>query len=172
MDAAYLLRVPAWCPETPVARTWPAIYFLRDPFQYPRPLQPDLVVDVGAEMDQMLTALCAHESQFFEWMSFNRGLNAPIPASLEGRKEYIAQYWLQPLKARDAARFAARLEQVYGRDKAAAIEYIEAFELSEYGSQPTADQLPQLFPFLDFQYLDEAAKSPSSRSVWAAGRTV
>ncbi len=155
MDAAYLLRVPSWCPETPVARTYPAIYFLRDSFQYPRPLQPDLVVDVGPEMDRMLTALCAHESQFFEWMSFNRGLTEAVPEDLAGRKEYIGRHWLRPLKSRDALRFAARVAEVYGQERAAAIKYIEVFELSEYGSQPTADQLPQLFPFLDFQYLTE-----------------
>ncbi len=70
MDAAYLLGVPLWCRETPVPAVKPAICFLRDAFRQPAELRPDIVVDIGDEMDQLLTALCAHESQLFEGLAF------------------------------------------------------------------------------------------------------
>jgi hypothetical protein len=35
----------------------------------------------------------------------------------------------------------------YGQDKAKTIQYIEAFELCEYGRQPSEQGLRDLFPF-------------------------
>jgi len=148
MDSAYLLGVPLWCPESPVSDVRPAIYFLRDDFTHPAVLRPDIVVDVGEEMDQLLTALCVHESQFFEWLVFDRQIEEPVPTSQEKRKAFIEKYWMEPRKKRDADRFRSRLEQVYGREAAARIRYIEAYELSEYGAQPSAAYQSQLFPFL------------------------
>lgn len=151
MDAAYLLGVPLWCPDAPVPAVKPAIYFLRDAFTHPAELRPDVAVDIGDEMDQLLTALCAHESQFFEWLVFDKGIEEPVPESMEGRKAFIEKYWMAPRKVYDAQRFRARLETVYGRQKAAVIRYIEAYELSEYGYQPSAEEAAALFPFLPVQ---------------------
>ncbi|HNX33936.1 MAG TPA: PIG-L family deacetylase [Kiritimatiellia bacterium] len=148
MDSAYLLGVPLWCPEMPVSAVKPAIYFLRDAFTHPAALRPDIVVDIDGEMDQLLTALCAHESQFFEWLVFDKRIAEPVPATLEGRKAFIEKYWMVPRKKYDAERFRSRLVEVYGQSQAARISHIEAYELSEYGYQPSAKEVDQLFPFL------------------------
>lgn len=148
MDSAYLLGVPLWCPETPVSGVKPAIYFLRDAFTHPAALRPDIVVGIDGEMDQLLTALCAHESQFFEWLVFDKLIAEPVPTTLEGRKAFIEKYWMVPRKKFDAERFRARLVEVYGQSLAAQISHIEAYELSEYGYQPSAKEVDQLFPFL------------------------
>ena len=147
MDSAYLLGVPLWCPETPVPEVKPAIYFLRDAFKQPAELRPDIVVDVGAEMDQLLTALCAHESQFFEWLVFDKRIEEPVPSDLEGRKAFIEKYWMGPRKTFDAERFRSRLAAVYGAERASRIRYVEPYELSEYGYQPSAQEVAFLFPF-------------------------
>ena len=148
MDSAYLLGVPLWCPESPVPAVKPAICFLRDAFTHPAELRPDIVVDIGDEMDQLLTALCSHESQFFEWLVFDKRIEEPVPSALEGRKAFIEKHWMIPRKTYDAKRFRSRLEAVYGKEKAAGIRYAEAYELSEYGYQPSAEELKRLFPFV------------------------
>lgn len=148
MDAAYLLGVPLWCPETPVPETRPAIYFLRDDFTQPTPFRPDVVVDADDAVPKLLEALCSHESQFFEWLVFDKKLEEPVPADLAGRCAFIEKYWIAARKAHDAQRFRARLEAVYGKYKAARIRYIEAYELSEYGYRPTDEETARLFPFL------------------------
>ncbi len=148
MDSAYLLGVPLWCPETPIPSVKPAIYFLRDAFTQPSEIRPDIVVDIEDEMDQLLTALCSHESQFFEWLVFDKRIAEPVPSSLEGRKEFIKTHWMLPRKAFDAVRFRARLAEVQGKERAKEIGFIEVYELSEYGYQPTADEAGRLFPFV------------------------
>lgn len=147
MDAAYLLGVPLWCPETPIASNTPAIYFLRDGFTSPSPLRPDIVVGVDSEMDQLLEALCCHTSQFFEWLYFDLRLTEPIPADLEGRKAFIEKHWVTPRKVFDAQRFREQLIAAYGAERGAAVQHAEAYECSEYGLQPTPEEAAWLFPF-------------------------
>jgi hypothetical protein len=36
----------------------------------------------------------------------------------------------------------------YGASKAAQVKYAEAFEVCEYGTQPTKEELKRLFPML------------------------
>jgi len=148
MDSAYLLGVPLWCPETPVPAVTPAIYFLRDAFAQPTEFRADIAVDVGEEMDQLLTALCSHESQFFEWLVFDMKIAEPVPADLAGRKAFIERHWIAQRKVVDADRFRSRLEAFYGKPRAARVRYAEGYELSEYGYQPNAGEILQLFPFL------------------------
>jgi hypothetical protein len=42
----------------------------------------------------------------------------------------------------------ASLEKWYGKDKAAQVQHAEAFEITEYGAQPTDDDIKRLFPML------------------------
>jgi LmbE family N-acetylglucosaminyl deacetylase len=146
-DAAYLLGVPLWCPETPIPQNKPALFYMSDAFKTPAELRPDIVVAIDAEMDRSLEALCAHESQFFEWLRFDRRITEEVPASLEGRKAFIAKYWINERKELDANRFRNQLIACYG-ETGRTVRFAEAFELSEYGHLPSAEELSALFPFL------------------------
>jgi LmbE family N-acetylglucosaminyl deacetylase len=146
-DAAYLLGVPLWCPETPIPQNKPVLFYMSDAFKTPAELRPDLVVNIDAEMDRLLEALCAHESQFFEWLRFDRRITEEVPDTLEGRKAFIGKYWLNDRKALDANRFRAQLLARYG-EKGKHVRFAEAFELSEYGHLPSSEELKNLFPFL------------------------
>lgn len=146
-DAAYLLGVPLWCPETPIPQNKPVLFYMSDAFKTPAELRPDIVVEIDPEMDRLLEALCAHESQFFEWLRFDRRITEEVPASLEGRKAFIGKYWLNDRKALDANRFRAQLLARYG-EKGKTMRFAEAFELSEYGYLPSSEELMNLFPFL------------------------
>ncbi len=147
-DASYLLGVPLWCPETPIPQNKPVLFYMSDAFKTPAELRPDIVVAIDAEMDRSLEALCAHESQFFEWLRFDRRITEEVPASLEGRKAFIGKYWLNARKELDANRFRAQLTARYGEQHGNRVRFAEAFELSEYGYLPSSEEMTNLFPFL------------------------
>ena len=46
-----------------------------------------------------------------------------------------------------ADHFRAKLVQELGPERGNTVKYAEAFELCEYGSQPSPEQLKRLFPF-------------------------
>jgi hypothetical protein len=48
-----------------------------------------------------------------------------------------------------AKRYREKLAELYGREQASKVNYAEAFEVSEYGAQPSASELRKLFPFFD-----------------------
>lgn len=147
-DASYLLGVPLWCPETPIPQNKPVLFYMSDAFKTPAELRPDMVVDIDAEMDQLLEALCAHESQFFEWLRFDRRITETVPDKLEGRKAFIGKYWLNARKELDANRFRAQLTSRYGEQHGNRVRFAEAYELSEYGYLPSSEELTNRFPFL------------------------
>ena len=147
-DAAYLLGVPLWCPETPIPQNKPVLFYMSDAFKTPAELRPDIVVEIDAEIDRLLEALCAHASQFFEWLRFDRRIIEEVPDTLEGRKAFIGKYWLNDRKALDANRFRAQLTSRYGEQHGDQVRFAEAFELSEYGYLPSSEELTNLFPFL------------------------
>lgn len=137
MDSTYLLVVPHFCPETPEARVYPAVFFLRDKFTSPREIRPDVAVNCAGMMDQWAEAVSSHESQFFEWLpreipgcsEANPGINAPMSA----KREFIKRFW-STRKFVDAKRFNLPFEQA------------EVFEMSEYGKQLTREELLSIFP--------------------------
>ena len=48
---------------------------------------------------------------------------------------------------RTADRFRDKLIELYGEEKGSKVEFAEAFEISEYGSMPSDEELKTLFPF-------------------------
>jgi hypothetical protein len=47
----------------------------------------------------------------------------------------------------EAKRHRAALVEWYGEEAGNAVKYAEAFEVCEYGRQPTREELKRLFPF-------------------------
>lgn len=136
-DITYFLGVPYWCPDTPVPDVVPAVFFMRDEFTVPRPLRPDVSVDVTDVQDIAADALCCHGSQFFEWLPPEIPgaveANPGIDGSVEAKREFVKRFWFDR-KRFDAERFNL------------GCEYAEVFELSEYGRQPSPDEIRTLFP--------------------------
>src|SRR5690606_25337429 len=52
-DAAYMITVPAVCPDTPHLERNPVILYLSDDFRKPAPFTADVVVDIGEQMSQV-----------------------------------------------------------------------------------------------------------------------
>jgi LmbE family N-acetylglucosaminyl deacetylase len=145
-DAAYMVTVPNIVPLTDHLRKNPVICYVADRFQKPYPFSPDVAVDIGPVMEQKLAAVHCHTSQVYEWLPYNAGVLDQVPAGEAERKA-----WLRETRAgRNAAlaqRFSEVLAKWYGPDRAERIQFAEAFEVCEYGSQPDEAELRRLFPF-------------------------
>ncbi|NLF29863.1 MAG: PIG-L family deacetylase [Planctomycetes bacterium] len=133
-DSAYLVTVPNNCPDTPALDDNPVIAYMADTFQKPCPFDPAIVIDVTAVMDTKLDALHAHVSQMYEWIPFNQGVEAEVPAGDAERRTWLAgrrSLFDEGL----AERFRPRLVERYGPQRAADAKYAEAFEICEYGGR-------------------------------------
>src|SRR6185295_15815860 len=66
MDAAYMVTVPFFCPDTPYLTKNPVFLFSEDAFQRPNPFTPDIAVAIDDVIEKKLAAVEALHSQFFE----------------------------------------------------------------------------------------------------------
>lgn len=146
-DAAYLLTVPAVCPDAPHLRRGPVIAYLSDDFTKPYPFDPTVVIDVEPVWAEKVAMLHAHASQFYEWLPFNRGLDETVPAGDDERFAWLSSRMkLVARKLADAYR--GRLISRYGIDRGGNVRFAEAFEGGEYGAPLDRDAGERLFPFL------------------------
>ena len=65
-DAAYMVAVPFFCPDTPPLKKNPVFLYSSDGFQKPNPFKPDIVVALDDVIEKKLDALHELESQFYE----------------------------------------------------------------------------------------------------------
>jgi LmbE family N-acetylglucosaminyl deacetylase len=139
-DAAYMVTVPRIAPDAPPLSTNPIFGYLSDRFQKPVPLEPQVIVGIDDQIDRITDALDAHGSQFYEWLPFNMGILGQVPTDPAQRKSqlrdwFFGQYCLKSLDFPTA-------------DVPANATYVEAFQISEYGSPWTPQARRRLFPFL------------------------
>ena len=145
-DAAYTVTIPNVAALTPHLETNPIFACFSDRFQRPYPFQADVIVDVDAVMPTKLEMLHCHTSQFYEWLPYNQGRLAKVPEGDEERKAWINELWgVRSRSLADAHRPA--LIARYGAERGQAVRNAEAIEISEYGAQPTPEELATLFPF-------------------------
>jgi N-acetylglucosamine malate deacetylase 1 len=146
-DAAYMVTVPAVCPETPHLERDPVILYLSDDFKKPIPFSADVVVDIGPQMDTLVDMLHCHVSQFYEWLPYNVGHADQVPDGDTVRHKWLKEQMQRRIRPL-ADRHRDRVVQTYGVEQGYQIEYIEAFEVSEYGSPLDDAARARLFPFL------------------------
>ncbi len=146
-DAAYMVTVPAICPEVPHLERNPVIAYLSDDFKKPAPFQPDVVVDIGPEIERIADMCACHVSQFYEWLPFNGGYADQVPSDAAERRAWLGERLRKRLRPL-ADRFRERILETYGLEAGSKVEYVEAFEVSEYGAALDASTRARLFPFL------------------------
>ncbi|HYC86712.1 MAG TPA: PIG-L family deacetylase [Chryseosolibacter sp.] len=143
-DAAYMVAVPNVAPDTPPLKKNPVFLYFQDFFQRPNAFRPDIAVDISAVFTQKIHAMDAHESQMYEWLPWIGGYADQVPADKSQREK-----WLSATRAVAITPEVRRsLEKWYGKEKAASIAHAEAFEICEYGTQPSPEQIMKLFPML------------------------
>ncbi len=144
-DAAYMVTVPNIAAHVEHLPKNPIFMYVNDHFAKPYPFTPDVVVAIDAVIDQKIKAMACHTSQFFEWLPYNSGVLQEVPHGEAERFTWFHNRTAQWL-SRDTERFRSHLVERYGQERAGQIRFAEAFEICEYGAQPTQDDLQQLFP--------------------------
>jgi N-acetylglucosamine malate deacetylase 1 len=144
MDATYMLTVPLMCPETRHLDRMPVFAYWYDDFKDILPFRVDIAVPIDSVFEQKVSMVCAHESQFFEWLPYNAGVLHEVPSGASERR------------ARVAANLRRRGERRYEQSQNAPLRWAEdsagenttmaeAFQLCEYGSMPSKDEQRELF---------------------------
>ena len=148
-DAAFMVTVPSFCPDTPHLAKNPVFMFSSDRFQKPNPFQADVVVAIDDVFDKKVDALWQLESQI-ESLWAVRSFEKVVPVPPSGKERAARKKVVyDSFAARDKAIANSNrdmLVELYGK-KGEKVEFAEAFELCEYGSQPTREDLLKLFPF-------------------------
>jgi LmbE family N-acetylglucosaminyl deacetylase len=146
-DAAYMVTVPFFCPDTPALSKNPVFLYASDNFQKPTPFQPDVVVPIDRVMDRKRDALAEIVSQFIEGGCGGGPDDLPRDgADLQARQAQLKQGWFRQRNANIANRFRDQLIELCGEEPGRRVQYAEAFEVCEYGRRPTDDELRQMFP--------------------------
>lgn len=147
-DAAFMVAVPFFCPDfEPLAKN-PVFLYFSDKFQKPNAFKADIVVGTDAVSEQKIDALSVMESQFLEGGALgNAELISEEKGGIEGRRREVRSRF-SGMDSGIADKYREELKAWYGGDQAARITRAEAFEICEYGSQPTREELGKLFPFL------------------------
>jgi LmbE family N-acetylglucosaminyl deacetylase len=145
-DAAFMVIVPSFCPDVPALRKNPVFLYSEDDFKKPNPFEPDVVVPIDPVLDQKVACVDALESQFYEWNPWLFGYLDQVPKDKQARLE-----WTRNRTSRRAAglanRFRPKLVELLGPEQGKAVKYAEAFEVCEYGTQPSRAELLRIFPF-------------------------
>ncbi len=140
LDALYMLTVPLACPDTPHLRRLPYVAYWQDDFTETGPFQPDIAIGIDATIAQKVKAVREHVSQFMEWIPYNAGSHDAFAGFPEDRAEQVAR--IDALYRERARRIASKWSALMP----AGSELGEAFQISDYGDQPTPDELRRLFP--------------------------
>ncbi len=144
-DSAVLVVAKFFVPEVPALSKNPVFLYYSDNFQKPYPFDPAIIVATDEVIDQKRAAIEAMPSQFADRDSWLGRYLPNVPEDAEARRVYIRE-WLIDRDTAVANKYRALLVQRYGEEKGTAIQYAEAFELCQYGAQPSAEQLHTLFP--------------------------
>ncbi len=144
-DAAVVVVAPFFVPNTPPTKKNPVFLYTYDVFEKPYPFEPTIVVSIDEVVQQKWDCISAMPSQFGDLHSWQASTGSNIPTGDAERKAYLLDRWKQHNKA-IADKYRDRLIELYGQEKGNQIQFAEAFELCQYGSQPDMETLKKLFP--------------------------
>lgn len=143
-DTAVVVVAPFFATDTPPTPRNPVYLYYSDDFLKPYPFQPAIVVGIDDVAEKKWRCISAMPSQFCDRDSWQGRTFANVPPDDAGRAKYLLDQF--KLRNEDVAnRYRDRLIELYGNDRGRTIRYAEAFELSQYGRQPSAEELRALF---------------------------
>ncbi len=144
-DAAFMVTVPFFCPDTPRLEHNPVFLYMMDRFTKPAPFLADVAVAVDDVMPKKWAMIAAMDSQFYEWLPWLEGVLDQVPSEPEARPAWLRHQWTPFLESftepnRDALRR-------WCGPQAETTRFAEYFEVCEYGRQLTPSELAALFDF-------------------------
>ena len=146
-DASYMVTVPFFCPDTPPLARNPVFLSYEDNFTRPNPFRADIVVAIDDVLDKKLAVVEALPSQFYEGGA--NGGPQFVPSDEAGkakRKNDVRESFKRRFMA-TATEYRDKLREYYGAEHGDKVQAAEAFEISEYGRKPNAEEIRRLFPF-------------------------
>jgi hypothetical protein len=152
-DAAFMVTVPFFCPDTSHLKTNPVFLFSSDRFRKPYPFRADIAVAVDDVFDRKLRGIDKIVSQAYEGGaggSEESVSRVPPESKPKLRLQWLRERWARR-QSSEANNNRTALARWYGKDRAKQIKYAEAFEICEYGRQPNEQEIRRLFPFLPKQ---------------------
>ena len=143
-DASYLVKVPLIVPDVPALRKDPVVAYMPDLFTKPQRMQPEMILNVAEQIDMIVSMLACHASQVFEWLAYEQGILEALPADQAGRIAWLKAWYTNYIRPR-VAHFREEISRAFG-DAGSSLEFVEAFEISEYALRPDVALLQHLFP--------------------------
>jgi hypothetical protein len=101
--------------------------------------------------DQKLDAIHELESQVYEGGASGSeefGRSVPPASQPQLRKSWLRESW-ESRQRSEAVRYRGALNKWYGPERGQSIRFAEAFEICEYGRQPSETEIRALFPFFE-----------------------
>jgi LmbE family N-acetylglucosaminyl deacetylase len=147
-DAAYMVAVPHFCPDSPALKGNPVFLYASDNFQKPYRFKADIVVGIDDVIETKFDALHELESQTYEGGATGSEEEFRlVPKGDAERKKWFREkhYWAK----RDAVvadKYRDELVTFYGSEKGKKMKYAEAFEVCEYRRPVNAAQIQKQFP--------------------------
>ncbi|MFP6764366.1 MAG: PIG-L family deacetylase, partial [Planctomycetaceae bacterium] len=121
-----------------------------DRFTKPYPFEPTITIAIDDIFDKKIHGIDSLASQVYEGGALgseqtliDRKAGDPV-----ARKEILRASWSRR-NGRIADRFRDSLIEWYGKERGQNVKVAEAFQICEYGRQPSKADLRKLFPFFD-----------------------
>jgi LmbE family N-acetylglucosaminyl deacetylase len=146
-DASYMVTVPFFCPDTPSLPRNPVFLSYEDSFTTPNPFRADIIVGIDDVLEKKLAAVEALPSQFYEGGANGGPQLVPSDDAGKARRKSEVREGFKRRFAATATQYRAKLVELYGKERGDRIESAEAFQISEYGRRPNAEEIKRLFPF-------------------------
>ena|SRR5436190_3200615 len=146
-DSAYMVTVPFFCPDVPFLKKNPLYLYAPDRFERPNPFRADVAVSIDDVWEPTADALLVMESQIQEGGANGHAGLFPSDAAGKQRRREQVRNDLARRYAGYAISYRDALVKYYGADRGNKVKYAQGFEVCEYGRQPSAQEVKQLFPF-------------------------
>jgi N-acetylglucosamine malate deacetylase 1 len=146
-DASYMVTVPFFCPDTPPLSRNPLFLSYEDDFTRPNPFRADIVVSIDDVLEKKLASMEALPSQFYEGGANGGPQLVPDDEAGKTRRKNEVRTSFTRRFSSTATQYRDKLRELYGAERGDAVKAAEAFEISEYGRRPNADEIRRLFPF-------------------------
>jgi LmbE family N-acetylglucosaminyl deacetylase len=147
-DAAYMVTVPNIVASVPHLQRNPVFLYMPDRFTEPSPFVPDIAIAIDDVIERKIDMYHCHESQMYEWLPYNQGRLDEVPEDPSQRRAWLAE--VRGFRSSDPGdTYRALLVALYGEPRGSRVRQAEAFQVSEYGAQPSLEELQALFPFYE-----------------------
>lgn len=144
-DTAVVVVAPFFAPYTPPVARNPVFLYYSDNFTHPYTFDPILAIGIDTVAQKKWDCIAAMPSQFADADSWQARYRTNIPTDEAGRKKAIMD-GVKQSNVDVANKYRDLLVKLYGEQKGRAFQYAEAFELNQYGTAATQDNLKAVFP--------------------------